>query len=86
MYNNYNPYINYGFRSKFNLNNIFNTTQKVLNITNQVLPIIKEVRPIMKNARTVFNIAKGFSKINNENNPRQNIKENNKTVGPNFFI
>ena len=86
MFNQYQPFINYGMPSKFSFSTLLNGAQKTLNIVNQALPIVKEVKPIVKNARTFLNVAKEFSKINNnqENEVQTNNIENNN--GLNFFI
>lgn len=88
MFNQYQPFINYGLPSKFSFSSILNGAQKTLNIVNQALPIVKEVRPIVKNAKTFLNVAKGFSKVNN--NQEMNTKTNNSISdnnnGLNFFI
>ncbi len=93
MFNQYQPFINYGVPSRFSFSSILNGAQKTLNIVNQALPIVKEVKPIVKNARTLFNVTKSFSKMNNDipvsnKNEVNNISSNNinDNNGLNFFI
>ena len=87
MFNQYQPFINYGMPSKFSFSTLLNGAQKTLNIVNQALPIVKEVKPIVKNARTLFSVAKGFNSINDNQENNYNIpKETNKNNGLNFFI
>ena len=88
MFNQYQPFINYGVPSKFSFTTLLNGAQKTLNIVNQALPIVKEVKPLVKNAKTFINVAKGFSKINNSepSNVINNDTKKSSNNGPNFFI
>ena len=84
MFNQYNPYMNYGMPNKYSFSNILNNTQKFLNIANQALPIVREVRPIFKNLKTFVNVAQGFSKVDDIKEPPKKEASNNN--GLNFFI
>lgn len=101
MYNNYNPYFNYGMnlryprnQIKINWKSLLNGTQRALNIVNQAIPLIYQIKPIYNNAKTIFRV---MGSIKDDNTPKKesvniiNNNTNNNTPShnnesPTFFL
>lgn len=66
---------------------VLNNTQKTLNVINQAIPVYYQIKPIFGNIRSLSKLVTAFNEddkvIENDN---QNIKKENSSNTPTFFI
>ena len=72
--------------NKINFTSILNGASKTLNVINQAIPVFYQIKPIWQNTKTMFKVAKIIKDDDNKEGEQKEIKKEDNTSNPSFFI